>query len=104
MSPIRWTWVPAAELFRIESARCARVGNSDHPHVALRIFVAEKRQRTRSQRFLERHDSCFDGGIQSNLLVYLLLDIEQFVRTDRSEMGEIETKRSGAFSDPACLT
>src|SRR6516162_9784531 len=87
----------SAQLLRVETARRARIGNGHHADIMLGIFVAEKSQRTRSQRFVERGHAGLDFRIGANLVVNLLLDVAQLLRRYRSEVRKIETQAVGSI-------
>src|SRR5262249_6576158 len=59
------------------------------------VFFAEERHRTRRYRFLRRCDSCFNGCVLQDVRVDDLLDVQQFVSRERTEVHEVEAEAIG---------
>src|SRR3984885_6005989 len=76
-----------AKFLAVKAARGVGIGDSDHAHIVLGIFVAEKCEGSGGQSFFERSDVSFDGGIEANFFVDLLLYVAEFLRVDGSEMS-----------------
>src|SRR6202171_1108338 len=82
----------AAKFLAVKAARGVGVWNGNYANVVLGIFVAEKSEGAGSQGVFQGSDVGFDGGVEANFFVYLLLDIAQFLRVNRREMSEIKTQ------------
>ena len=54
----------AAQLLAVEAARGSGIGDRHHAHVLLRVAVAEKRQRPRGQRIIERGSSVATSALE----------------------------------------
>src|ERR1700730_12788766 len=82
----------AAKFLAVKAAGGMGIGNGYHANVVLGIFVAEKSEGAGGQGLFQGSDVGFDGGVEANFLVYLLLDVAQFLWVDGSEMREIKTQ------------
>ena len=94
----------AAKFLAVKAARRVGIGNGHHAHVVLGIFVAEKSERAGGQRIFQRGDVGFHGGVDADFVVHLLLDVAEFLRVDGAKCEKSKRRRSGEFSEPACLT
>jgi hypothetical protein len=81
----------AAQFLGVEAAWSPVIRNGDYTNVALRVFVSEKGQRAGGKCRIEGSHVCFDGGVQANLVIDLLLDVSQLFRVQRRKVGKIET-------------
>src|SRR5450432_4253135 len=85
----------AAKLLAVEAARGIGVGNGDYAHAVFRVFVAEESEGSGGESVFERSDVGFDGGVEADLFVDLLLDVAEFVGIDGSEVRKIKTQAFG---------
>src|ERR1700730_10196577 len=93
----------AAKFLTVKAARGAGIGNGYHAHVILGIFVAEESEGAGGQGVFERSDVGFEGGVQADFFVYVVLDIAQFLRVNSSEVGEIKTQAFGRIEGAGLL-
>src|ERR1700693_3560244 len=93
----------ATKFLAVKAAGSVRIGNSYDANVVLGIFIAEKSEGAGSQGVFQGSDVGFDGGVEANFFVYLLLDVAQFLGVDGSEMSEIKTQAFGRIEGAGLL-